>query len=304
MTRFGPVALFAVLCLLWGSNWLWLKLAVADAPPLAFAAARSLAAGAVLLALAGPRNVAALLRERPGLVLGTALLTNTLTYAGMYWGTARIASGLAAVVNNALMPLGLTAFGLAFREEAFSRRRIAGIVLGAAGLALLFARRSGGGLDAAGVAAVAAGTLAYCLGSVRSRPLLRLATPVAVGCAQMLAGGLALAAVAAVVEAPSADVVAALARPVPLVALAWLAVGGGVLGQTIYLRLLRDWGPTRAGMYAFVAPLVATLLGAVVLGERLGVLEVLGGLVMLGAAALVLTPVRGASSTAGSAPTN
>jgi drug/metabolite transporter (DMT)-like permease len=74
--------------------------------------------------------------------------------------------------------------------------------------------------------------------------------------------------------------------------MAWLVVAGGVAGMTIYLRLIRDWGPTRAGMYAFVAPIVATALGAVFLGERLGWLELAGAVLMLGAAALVLPAPR------------
>jgi drug/metabolite transporter (DMT)-like permease len=293
----APLWLFALLCLLWGSNWLVLKLALASAPPFAFAAARSILAGAIMAAIAGPREVVALLRAAPGRVVATALLTNTLTYAGLYWGTAHISTGLAAIVNNALMPLGLFAFGLALGEETFSRRRVAGIVLGALGLALLFARRSGASVDAAGIAAVAAGTLAYCLGSVGSRPLLRQAAPMTAGGAQMLVGGIALAPLAAL-EGDLPSALASLATPVAFAGLLWMAVAGGVVGATIYLRLMRDWGPTRSGMYAFVAPLVATVLGAVVLGERLGALEAAGGALMLAAAGLVLPAGRRAVAAA------
>lgn len=62
--------------------------------------------------------------------------------------------------------------------------------------------------------------------------------------------------------------------------------------MTIYLKLLHDWGPTRAGMYAFVAPIVATALGAAVLDERLGLPELAGGGLMLAAAGLVLRDAR------------
>lgn len=296
----APAVLFALLCLVWGSNWLVVKLAVADVPPLAFAAARSLVAGAVMLALAGPRNVLALVRAAPGATLATALLANTLTYAGLYWGTARVSTGVAAIVNNALMPMGLAAFGLALREEAFSARRVAGIALGAIGLGLLFYRRSDGALDVAAVAGIAAltgGTLAYCLGSVLSRPLLSGATPMTVGAAQALAGGLMLVPAVATIEQSALALPATFAPPLAAAALAWLVLAGSVLGGTIYLRLIRDWGPSRAGMYAFVAPIVATLLGAAVLGERLGALEALGGAIMLAAAALVLPARPGTAGT-------
>lgn len=286
--RASPAVLFAFLCLFWGSNWLVLKLAVGSAPPLAFAAARSILAGLVMVAIAGPRASLAFARAHPRALLATALLTNTLAYAGMYWGTSRISTGLAAIVNNALMPIGLFAFGLALREEAYARRRLAGIALGVGGLVLLFLERSGGPSAAAGIAAMAAGTLAWCLGSVASRPLVRGHPPVLVGGVQMLAGGVLLAPFAVAFEGPPATIAAAFAAPALLAGLAWMALFGGVLGLTIYLRLLRDWGPSRAGMYAFVAPVIATLLGAAVLGERLGLVEALGGAIMLAAAALVL----------------
>ncbi len=289
-------ALFAMLCIVWGTSWIAMKLALAEVPPFSFTVARSVVAGAAMLAISGIAGPLELLRRAPGRMLAVALLTNTLTYAGLYWGTAHASTGLAAIVNNALMPVGLFAFGLVFREEAFSRRRLAGIALGGVGLALLFAPQSaptGDAASLAGLAAVAAGTLAYCLGSVWSRPLLRGASPIAVGSLQMLAGGLMMVPIAALVEQPGPDLLAALARPVPLASLLWLSLAAGAAGLTIYLRLIRDWGPTRAGMYAFVSPLIAVVLGALVLGERLGPMEWIGGAAMLAAAALVL-PGRGA----------
>lgn len=296
MTRFAsPTLLFAILCLFWGSNWIVLKLALADAPPFALAAARSLLAGSLMVAIAGPRAAVEVLRSAPGRVLAAGVLTNTLTYAGLYWGTARVSSGLAAIVNSALMPVALAVFGMALREETFAWRKAAGIALGAAGLVLLLGERGGAPeavAGAAGIAAVVAGTLAYALGTVFSGPLVRRASPMAVGGVLMLTGGLAMAPVALLVE--GAGTPAALARPLPLAATVWLALAGGVLGMTIYLRLLRDWGPTRAGMYAFVTPVVAAALGALILGERLGAREALGSVILLAAAALVLPPRKAA----------
>jgi drug/metabolite transporter (DMT)-like permease len=104
----------------------------------------------------------------------------------------------------------------------------------------------------------------------------------------MLAGGLMMVPIAVLVERPGPEILAALTRPVPLASLIWLSLAAGAAGLTIYLRLIRDWGPTRAGMYAFVSPLIAVVLGALLLGERLGPTEWLGGAAMLAAAALVL----------------
>ena len=62
--------------------------------------------------------------------------------------------------------------------------------------------------------------------------------------------------------------------------------GGSLAAFTIYLKLLRDWGPSQAGLYAFVSPLIAVAVGMAVFGEPFGTNEALGSAVMLGAVAL------------------
>jgi drug/metabolite transporter (DMT)-like permease len=292
---------FAALCLFWGGNWLAVKLAVTELPPIAAGATRALLSGAIMLLLAGPGPVRAMLARAPWRVGAVSLLTTTICFSALYWGAARLSTGVSAIVNNALMPIGLLVFGYAFREETLSRRRIAGIALGALGLALLFARRTQGTFDADavyGLAAVAGGTLAHCLGSVWCRPLLRMGTPMAVGSLQMILGGLLLVPLSAVLEQPGSAELARLLSPAMLACMAWMVLAGGVAAVAIYLRLIRDWGPARAGMYAFVSPIIATGLGAAFLGERLGPLEIVGALVLLAAAALVLPRRLDEGSTA------
>lgn len=284
--------LFIALCVFWGGNWLATKGLVTNAPPFASAAARALLCGALMLALAGPAESRRLVARAPLAVAAIGLLTSTICNAAIYWGVTRLSTGLAAIVNNALTPIGLLVFGVLLGEESLSRRRLAGIALGIVGLALLFVRRTGDSFDAgaiAGLAAVAGGTLSYCLGSVLSRPLLRHTGPLTVGGLQMLVGGAFLLPLSIAVERPGPDVLSAMTRPVFVASLAWTALAGGAAALVIYLRLIRDWGPTRAGMYAFVTPIVATGLGAIVLDERLGALEIAGALTLLAAAALVLS---------------
>ncbi|MBK7592578.1 MAG: EamA family transporter [Betaproteobacteria bacterium] len=287
----GP-RLFVALCIFWGGNWLATKGLVMNAPPFASAASRALLCGAVMLALAGRTEVRALFAHAPLRIVAIGLLTSTICNGAIYWGVARLSTGLAAIVNNALTPIGLLLFGYLLGEETLSRRRLAGIALGVVGLALLFARRTQGSIDTeaiAGLAAVAVGTLSYCLGSVWCRPLLRHSGPMAVGGMQMLIGGAFLVALSGAFERPDPGQLAGMGSPVFLLSLAWTGLVGGAAALVIYLRLIRDWGPTRAGMYAFVTPIVATALGAAVLGERLGPLEIAGAVVLLAAAALVLS---------------
>lgn len=282
---------FATLCVLWGGTWLAVKVGVTHSPPMLVACVRAVLAGLALLAFAGLGPVRAVVQRAPRRMAAVAFLTVTLSYAAVFWGTARLSTGVSAIANNATMPIGLLAFGVLLGEERATRRQGLGIALGVAGLVLLFARRTGGRLDTeaiAGLAAIVVGGLAYCLGAVLARPLLREASPAAIAAPQLLAGGLAMAPVVWLLERPDAAAFATLIDPAPLAGMAWMVLAGGVAATFLYLRLLRDWGPARSGMYAFVTPIIATLLGVAVLGERMGALELAGAVCMLAGAALVI----------------
>lgn len=287
---------FVALCVFWGGTWLAVKVGVAQSPPLLVACTRAILSGVAMSALAGWARVGEVLRAGRGRIVLVALLCVTLSFAAVFWGTARLSTGVSAIANNATMPIGLLLFGCLLREESATRRQVAGIALGIAGLALLFARRTGGRFDGeaiAGLTVVVAGALAYCLGSVLARPLLRTLAPMAVGGTQMLVGGVALVPVALLAEQPGVAELQSLAAPAALLGMAWMVLAGGVGATFIYLRLVRDWGPARAGMYAFVTPIIATALGVVFLDERLGVVELAGAALLLAGAALVIAaPLR------------
>lgn len=104
-------------------------------------------------------------------------------------------------------------------------------------------------------------------------------------------------------ERPTSVAFAKLLSSVPLLSITWMVIAGGIGATFIYLRLIRDWGPTRAGMYAFVTPIIATALGTLVLHERLGAMEVAGTVVLLSAAALVI-PNRSATDRCGAQAPN
>ncbi|MGL4974509.1 MAG: EamA family transporter, partial [Bosea sp. (in: a-proteobacteria)] len=97
-----------------------------------------------------------------------------------------------------------------------------------------------------------------------------------------------LAVISLALEPVNAGHLAALVAWPTLPALAFLIVGGSLVGFTVYLRLLRDWGAFRAGLYAFVSPAIAVAVGIIFLKEPLGISEGIGALIMFAAAALAL----------------
>lgn len=288
-------ALFVLMCLVWGLTWLPIKVGAQHVPPIFLAASRFVIAGALMLAWAG-RDALRVPAEAWLRVVVTALLLNTGNYALLFWGTAQAPTGLAAIVNFATIPIFTIVAGRLIEGDAIGARKLAAIGLGAVGLGFLFSTRALGGLAAAtgeplelwGLAAVATGTLLYCFGAVWSRPVMGRIPTLTLAGWQTLIGGFGLCLVSTLLEnVTSAHFGAVMSWPV-LPALAVLVIGGSLIGFTIYVRLLRDWGAFRAGLYAFVSPAVAVAAGVVVLSEPFGPAEAIGSLLMFGAAAIAL----------------
>jgi len=289
MTR--PIVLFALMCLIWGFTWIAMKVGVTAMPPVLFAAVRFIAAGVLMLGLqlvAGAR-IAVPRRDWPRLV-AASLFIISFCYAPLFWGVERVASGIAATINMALVPTGLFLLGLAHGEERFSGRQVAALLVGLVGLGLLFTPKIAADAHAelAGIVAIIAGTFAYCWGSIIGRPLLgRYSTGVIAGLSTLI-GGVALGLISPLLEPGTLASLAALADPAVLASWLFLVLFGSLAAYTIYLRLLRDWGAAKVGMYAFVTPVVALIAGAVIFGERFGGLELAGMGVLLIATWLAL----------------
>jgi drug/metabolite transporter (DMT)-like permease len=229
------------------------------------------------------------------------LLMISATYALLFWGAQFVSSGLAAILDLALLPVAMLAIAALLGEERFSRVRAAGVALGVAGLLLLFGPQALRGSQPEqgeagtlmwylGGGAIVLSALLYSLGSVLARPLLRAYPLGLVSGATTAAGGAVLLAGALALE-PGA--VAALSGRWG--AAAWgswvfLVLCGSLVAYTAYLRLVREWGASRAGSYAFVSPIIAVLLGVVVFGETVTGTDALGMAVMLAGAWITLRP--------------
>ncbi|MFI5013841.1 MAG: DMT family transporter [Hyphomicrobiales bacterium] len=290
--------LFAAVCLIWGATWIALKFGIATVPPLIFAGTRFIVAGAALIAFLRWRGER-LCVDRADL-LRLVIVTATMIvacYALLFWGTLHVSSGLSAILNLATMPIALLAIGLAAGEELFGARRAAAILCGTIGLVMLFAQRlagpsSGSLVEFLGAAACAGSAVVYAFGSVLARPMLRRYSITLMSGLTIFYGGCALTLIALALE-PGA--IAALAGNWGVMAwLGWLflVLFGSLCAFTMYMQLLRDWGPSRAGTYAFVSPIVAVLLGAAVFGERLTLVEGFGMAAMLAGAWLSLSPAK------------
>lgn len=288
--------LFALMCLIWGLTWIAIKTGVTAVPPIFFAGTRFAVAGAAMLLWLAVTGRKVLPARGDGVrVLLAALFLTFVTYAFLFWGVRSVPSGVAAILNLALTPIGLFAIGLMHGTERWSGRQAAAILLGFLGLGLLFWPKlagpgPAGGFDAElmGLAAIVAGTLGYCWGSVIGRPLLQRQKPLQMAGLTTSIGGMLLLLLGLTVETVTPATLALYLRPDVLAAWAYLIVCGSFVAFTVYLKLLRDWGAAKVGMYAFVTPIIAAVTGAIVFGERFGAPELAGMGVLLAATWLSL----------------
>jgi drug/metabolite transporter (DMT)-like permease len=294
--RSGWAAL-GVVWVVWGSTYLAIRVGDQTIPPFAMAAARYLAAGAVLFPFAlasgrrrraagepGPAAGAPRLAQWAGMaVVGTLLLA--FGNGGVCYAERTLPSGLAALLV-ATVPLWMVLADWAINGR---RPRLGGwlaIALGLAGVAVLAQPHGHGGVLA--MLVVLGASMSWGIGSVLAGRLPAPASPLLGSAMEMLAGGAVLAVIAAA-GGELTPAAAGHASAHSLLALAYLIGPGSLLALTCYVLALRRLPTSVVSTYAYVNPVVAVSLGALVLGEPLTGSTLLGGAVIVAAVVLLVT---------------
>ena len=275
-------SLLIALSLLWGGTFLFVGVAVAQVPPFTIVLIRvGLAAFALhlVMGLAGTR-----LPLSVPLVMAfatMALVNNVIPFCLLVWGQTRIASGLAAILNAATPFFTVIVAHLATQDERLTAARLAGTVMGMAGVAVMIAPATGTaglGGDILAKAACVGAALSYAVASLygrRFRPMGVTALQTAAG--QLTASTLLLLPVALVVDRPwTLDV----PDGATLAALGALALLSTALAYILYFRILASAGATNLMLVTLLIPVTAVILGLLVLGERLG-LSALAGMALI-----------------------
>jgi drug/metabolite transporter (DMT)-like permease len=286
------VIAYVAVCIVWGSTYLGIRVALESYPPFFLAAARFLLAGGVLYAWLRVRG-----ERSPRLAeWGAAVLTGALFFvvgnAFLNVAERSVSTGMVSVLV-ATLPLWMTVFAPLFRQPV-TRIEVAGVVLGLTGVVVL---NAGGELRASpfGAAFALMAPMGWALASLAS-PRLPLPQGTMRTAAQMIGGGAALLVVS--LGAGEHPVLVAPARP--FAAFAYLTVFGSLVGFSAYVLLLRHTRPVVATSYAYVNPIVAIVLGVVFAGERFGLTSLVGAAIVL--AAVVLVGVARAQVRGGDRP--
>jgi drug/metabolite transporter (DMT)-like permease len=271
----------ATLYLVWGSTYLALRWVVEAFPPMLAAGARYFLAGTLLLLVGRLRGAAI---PRPAVWLRAAPVGLLLFVVGngfVSLAEREVASSQAAIVC-ASMPLFAVLVGAVVGERP-RRLELVGLLVGFAGVLVLTAAELGSASRASLLLLFA--PVGWAIGSVATRRLSLPGGTVGAALPMIWGGMLAAPLGLALGESPTG------AHPSfkAIAAFAYLLVAGSMIAFTAYAYLLRNVRPSLATSYAYVNPVVATVLGIILGGERLGAHTLLGGvLVVVGVGAVML----------------
>jgi drug/metabolite transporter (DMT)-like permease len=285
-TRRRAWAAWAAICVIWGTTYLFIKIALATIPPFLMGGLRYVCAGAMLAGVLAARGRSLPPRaEWPGLaVLGGCIFL--VGNGGIVWGEQHVPSGLAAVLVATVPFWMVTIDAVLTRGQALSARQRVGLAAGFAGIVLLVgpditAARGPG--FAHGVIALQISCVGFSIGSAYTRRRVASRDVLGAAALQMLfGGGFMLAAGTALGEW------AALSFTAPTAwSLVYLTVVGSLAGFAAYSYALRHLGVAVASLYTYVNPVIAVALGTLLLGEPFAPrMAVAAGVIAAGIAAV------------------
>ncbi|HWB21601.1 MAG TPA: DMT family transporter [Gaiellaceae bacterium] len=279
MTR-REALMIASLSLIWGSSFMFIKVADRQFDPGALVFFRLLLASAVVVPVAFAvvgRDLLSLARPVWGRLVVLGLVNTTIPFLLISWAETRLDSGLAAILQAAA-PIFSAVIATRFGNDRVTGYRLAGVLIGLAGVALLVGSPGGGGLLAA--LAVVLAALAYASAASFGSHMLVGTPPLVV------AAGSTTAAMIAVAPYGLARLPGTLPGWKENGSVAMLGIVGTGIAYIILFALLRTAGPSRTILITYLIPGVAVLYGVLLLGEPVRAISLAGLALVLAGVAL------------------
>lgn len=274
----------ALLALLWGAIFLFIALALREMTPLWLVFFRVAPAAAALWLVArlrgerAPRGPAAW-----GAFLVMGLLNNLIPFGLITWGQQAVESGLASILNGATAVFGILVAAALLRDERLTARRLAGALLGLAGVAVIIGPEALAGFDlrSLGQIAILGAALSYAFAGVWAKTRMKGLSPLVSAAGMLTASSLLALPAALLLEGPPP----APERALTFAALAYISLAGTAGAYLLYYRVLAAAGSGNLMLVTIVMPPISVALGTLVLGERLAPGVLLGAaLILLGLA--------------------
>ncbi|MFN2501074.1 MAG: DMT family transporter [Pyrinomonadaceae bacterium] len=282
------VLIWLILCLIWGTTWIFIKIGLEDLPPIAFAASRFLLSVIILFFVIRMQHIPLPRTAKEWRVVAlTGVLQFSINYSMVFWSEQHITSGLAAVLQSMITVFGLLLAWFFLPNERITKLKIFAIAVGVIGVGIIFIDqlKVQSFMAFLGCVAVVIGSYAAAQASILIKAKGGGVHPAALLFCQMLCG------------LPAIIVYSLAAEGNPLtfhwtwwavICVLYLTVFGTVAAFWLYYWLLNRIESTKAMMISLVTPLLAVVIGAIVLGETLPPQTFIGGLLIIGSISLIV----------------
>ncbi|MDV4144568.1 DMT family transporter [Shimia sp. FJ5] len=264
----GMGLLFA---LIWSSAFTSARIIVADAPPFAISAIRFAIAGiiGVLIARAMGQNWN-LTREQWRATFVFGLCQNALYLGLNFLAMTTVEASLASIIASS-MPLIVAFAGWAFLSERLTKLAALGLVLGFAGVILIMGSRMSAGVDMLGIAYCLIGAVALAVATLTMRGVTASGNMMMIVGLQMFVGAIVLFFASLLFETWEFNW-----NPKMITALTYTIFAPGLLATFIWFALVARIGAVKAATFHFLNPFFGVAIAALLLGEALGVMDVIG----------------------------
>jgi drug/metabolite transporter (DMT)-like permease len=282
-----------ILCGIWGSTWLFIKLGLADLPPITFAGIRFVIACTILFSLIRIRRIPLPRARADWILLATSgILSFGFNYGLVFWGEQYITSGLAALLQATLPAFGLVFAHFHLPAERLTWTKIGGVVLGVFGVGVVFSNQLAvsGRQALAGCVALILSAMFAAYSNVLVKRFGRHLNPAVLSAGQMLFGLLLLLSIGIPLEG---NPLKFHWTGMAVIAMFYLAIVGSVIAFLLYYWLVLNMDVTKSMLIALVTPVVAVILGMIVLDEEFGWRTLAGGaMIILGIGLIVVRKAK------------
>jgi len=280
--------LFTLICLIWGSTWLVIKIGLDGMPPFLGAGLRFLLATMLVgLVLGARRKRLRLTHDDKVCVLSLGLLVFWIDYAAVYWAELRISSGLTAIIFSTMPLMASLLSAYWTRSETLTGRKVAGIVVGILGTALLFwPHERLGYKQTLGMLAALGGCLSATINLVTMKKYGRNSDPFVLNFFGMGLGAACLLIMSAALE----NWHSVMWTRSNVLAILYLSICGSVIAFSSYYYLIKKMDATIVSLSTLIIPIVALILGRAFLEEMVTPLAVAGIVTILAGVAIAIVP--------------
>ena len=277
-----------LLCCIWGSTWLFIKLGLQDLPPLTFAGIRFVIAASIIFTMIFVRRIPLPNKSRDWIFLAiTGVLSFSLNYGLVFWGEQYISSGLAALLQSMLPLFGLIIAHFYLPGERMTVPRIAGVMLGVFGVAVIFSNQlqASGPRALWGSAALVLSAFCAAYANVLVKTYGLNLQPSVLAAGQMLFGLVPLLLIGIPLEGNPLHYHW---TPIAVLSLFYLAIVGTVIAFLLYYWLIHNMDVTKTMLIALVTPVAAVVLGILVLKEEMHWRTLIGGAMIISGLGLIV----------------